>query len=184
MAFLLKLLVLASIITLSLCTPDCYNTSATSVARKWNSFNEQLPPSLSNFRADWFTLKPGQNCAFYTFNDIYFSSFNPNLQGIYLNFLNGTVPGSSKTQCTLESTKMSPFISGTWLYANSSRAPEGMCGYYVGIANSDTQQDLTFQIIRFRTEKVSKEAVTSIAYKLSDSGMITLAMIITLIISF
>ena len=59
MAFLFKLLAFANIITLSLCTPDCYNTSATSVARKWNSFNEPLPPSLSNFRADWFTLKPG-----------------------------------------------------------------------------------------------------------------------------
>lgn len=181
MAFLLRLLALANILTLSLCTPDCYNTSATSVARKWNSFNEPLPPSLSNFRADWFTLKPGQNCAFYTFNDIYFSSFNPSLQGIYLNFLNGTVPGSSKPQCTLESTKMNPFTSGTWLYANSSRAPGGMCGYYVGIANSDMQQELTFQIIRFRTEGVSKEAVTSSAQAMLQFGMITLAMLIMLV---
>ena len=123
MAFLIKVLAFAALFNFSLCTPDCYNTSATSVARKWNSFNEPLPPSLSNFRADWFTLKPGQNCAFYTFNDLYFASFNPNLQGIYLNFLNATVPTTSKSQCTLESTKMNTFTSGTWLYANSSRAP-------------------------------------------------------------
>jgi hypothetical protein len=59
-----------------------------------------------------------------------------------------------------------------------------MCGYYVGIANSDMQQDLTFQIIRFRTEGVSKEAATSSAHAMLHFGMITLAMLIILVYSF
>ena len=59
-----------------------------------------------------------------------------------------------------------------------------MCGYYVGIANSDMQQELFFQIIRFRTEGVSKDAVTSSAQTKLQFGMITLAMLIMLVNSF
>jgi len=30
-----------------------------------------------------------------------------------------------------------------------------MCGYYVGVANSDPREELAFQIIRFKTEGVT-----------------------------
>jgi hypothetical protein len=168
MALLIKLFAFAMMITAALCTPDCYNSSATSVSKKWNGYSEPLPPGLSSFRADWFTLKPGHNCAFYTFNDIYFASFHPSIQGIYLNFLNATAPGQTKAQCTLESTKINNFASGSWLYANSTRAPQGMCGYYVGVANSDSREELAFQIIRYKTEGVTSEKLgsTSSAYSI------------------
>jgi hypothetical protein len=61
----------------------------------------------------------------------------------------------------LESTKINTFASGTWLYANSTRAPQNMCGYYVGVANSDTREELAFQIIRYKTEGVPKELGSS-----------------------
>lgn len=76
----------------------------------------------------------GKNCGFYTFSDVYFSSFSTTLQGIYLRFVNVTTDG--KTTCTLESTNMQTFTSGTWLYANSTKAEPNVCGYFVGIANS------------------------------------------------
>jgi hypothetical protein len=74
--------------SLVLATPDCYSLASDSVSKRWKSYNE--PPGLDNFRVDWLTLKPGKNCAFYTFNDLYFNSFNQNVQGIYLNFLNSS----------------------------------------------------------------------------------------------
>jgi hypothetical protein len=96
MASILKLYTLSLMIAAILCTPDCYNSSSTSISKKWNGYMEPLPPGLSSFRVDWFTLKPGHNCAFYTFNDIYFASISPNVQGIYLNFLNATAVGQTK----------------------------------------------------------------------------------------
>jgi hypothetical protein len=79
----------------------------------------------------------GKNCGFYTFSDVYFASFNSSLTAIYLRFVNVTTQG--KTTCTLETpTIMQQFTSGTWLYANSTMAPEKVCGYFVGIGNSAT----------------------------------------------
>ncbi len=79
MALLFYILTLAILSKVIICTPDCYNSSLSSVSKKWNGFKEPLPPGLANYRVDWFTLKPGHNCAFYTFNDIYFASFNANV---------------------------------------------------------------------------------------------------------
>ena len=83
-----SLLILICLLVPTLCTPDCYNLTE-GVTHKWN--NTFLPPSLKGYRVDWMTLKPGKNCAFYTFYDVYFASLSSNLQGIYLNFLNTTV---------------------------------------------------------------------------------------------
>ena len=62
-------------LTVIICTPDCYNFTE-GITKKWNDYNEKLPPSLKGYRADWMTIKPGKNCAFYTFYDVYFNSLN------------------------------------------------------------------------------------------------------------
>mgnify|MGYP001286624002 CR=1 FL=1 len=135
----LLLLFFAGLFTLSVCTPDCYNFTE-GITKKWNGYTEPLPPNLKGLRVDWMTIKPGKNCAFYTFSDIYFASFHPGVQGIYLNFLNQSSTVTSGAPCTLESTKINTLNSGTWLYANSFSAPKNICGYYVGVANSDSQE--------------------------------------------
>ena len=89
-----RLIIFLYILTVSLCTPDCYNFTE-GVTQKWNDYNEKLPPSLKGYRVDWMTIKAGKNCAFYTFYDVYFASLSSSVQGIYLNFINTTVAASA-----------------------------------------------------------------------------------------
>lgn len=124
-------------------TPDCFNLTE-GVTTIWPNLGGALPLNLNKHKLDLISLKPGKNCAFYTFNDVHFSSFHPSVSGIYFNFVNSPNSTTGAPQCKLESTKINTFQTGTWLYANSSMAPENICGYYVGIANADTQKELLF----------------------------------------
>jgi hypothetical protein len=62
-------------LSMILCTPDCYNFTE-GITKKWNDLGDKLPPSLKGYRVDWMTIKPGKNCAFYTFYDVYFNSLD------------------------------------------------------------------------------------------------------------
>lgn len=81
-------LLFSLLFTLALATtPDCYNMTE-GVTRIWSDLGGTLPLNLNKHKIDLFSLKPGKNCAFYTFNDIHFSSFHPSVSGIYFNFVN------------------------------------------------------------------------------------------------
>lgn len=148
-----------SLFAFATCTPDCYNFTE-GITRKWNSYSDAMPPNLDNKRMDWLTIQGGKNCGFYTFSDVFFSSFNTSvLQGIYLRFVNVSGQNGVST-CSLESTNMFTYPSGSWLYANSTNAIPNVCGFYVGIANTgaDTQ---AFQIIRAEWEGLNSTTTSS-----------------------
>lgn len=147
---ILLILSLSVLINFAFGTPDCYNFTE-GITKKWNGYEEIAIPSMSGKRMDWLTINSGKNCGFYTFSDVYFNSFNSTLAGIYLRFVN-TSSANGTWSCSLESPSMYTFTSGTWLYANSRQSQATVCGYYVGIANSDTTQAQAFQIIRLASE--------------------------------
>lgn len=75
--FLLMLQVSLTIKIASTLTPDCYNLT-TGLTKIWYGQGITLPPTLpQNKRLDWLIIKPGVNCAFYTFEDVYFASTDP-----------------------------------------------------------------------------------------------------------
>ena len=57
---------------------------------------------------------------------------------------------------------MSTFKNGTWLYANSLYSDPTVCGYFVGIANSGSN-NRTFQIIRSGAQALGVAAMTTVA---------------------
>jgi hypothetical protein len=68
-------------------TPDCYDYSVT---RKRTDYMEFLPLVMFYNKVDWMELDPGQNCAFYTYGDVFFKSYNTSVVGIHFKFYKGT----------------------------------------------------------------------------------------------
>ena len=87
------------------------------------------------------TLNAGSNCGFYTYGDVMIKTYDKSTSGIYFVFYK-----TLGTTCTLNST-LHLFKNETWLHANSDYADTTVCGYYVGIANSDANPQ-TINIIR------------------------------------
>lgn len=75
------------LITETLATPDCYDFSVT---RKRADFMEFLPLVMFYNKVDWLELDAGQNCAFYTYGNVHFKSYNSSVVGIYFKFYKGT----------------------------------------------------------------------------------------------
>jgi hypothetical protein len=84
-------------------TPDCYSDQT--VSKKWNGYSDVIPPELSGYRVDWFTIDAGSNCGFYTFGNVYFLSFNSSTSGIYLVYQNST-QSDGTLKCSLQSTNI------------------------------------------------------------------------------
>ena len=119
-------------------TPDCYDFTVTKIDR---NYLEMLPLMMYYNHVDWLTIQGNSNCAFYTYEDVFFQSYDPNVSGVYFKFIKGT-----SLSCTLDNT-MYTYPNGTWLYSNSILADPTICGYYVGVANSGTTTGM-FEIIR------------------------------------
>lgn len=128
----------ALMVAVTLATPDCYDFSVTTLEE---NYFELLPKMLFYGNVDWMTLKAGKNCGFYTYGDVFLKSYDTPVQGIYFVFQK-----TLGTTCTLNST-MHTFKNETWLYANSINADQNVCGYYIGVANSGTV-DQVVQVIR------------------------------------
>jgi len=135
-----------------LATPDCYDYSVTTLREDYFEF---LPKMLFYGKSDWLALKHGENCAFYTYGDVFFRSYHSSVSGIY--FVFRKVLGSST--CKLNNTLMT-FPNGTWLYANSLYADPNVCGYYVGVANAGSN-NRTFQIIRASAKALTIGAIAA-----------------------
>lgn len=69
-----------------LATPDCYDFTVTSLNKDYMEF---LPMMAYYNKIDWLTIEPGKNCAFYTYGNVFFKSYNPNVVGINFRFLKG-----------------------------------------------------------------------------------------------
>ena len=107
-------LILAAILASSvLATPDCYDFTVTQLRK---DYTEILPLMVYYNHIDYLTIDPGANCAFYTYGNTFFKSYNTSIVGIHFNFMKG-----SNLQCTLDNT-LRTFSSETWLYANSMLA--------------------------------------------------------------
>jgi hypothetical protein len=78
----LIILVLALLSTV-LATPDCYDYSVTTLR---DDYFEVLPKLLFYGQTDWLTIQPGENCAFYTYGDVFFKSYHSSVSGIYFVF--------------------------------------------------------------------------------------------------
>ena len=56
---------------------------------------------------------------------------------------------------------MNTLKNGTWLYANSLYSDPTVCGYFVGVANSGSN-NRTFQIIRSGAQALGMAAITAV----------------------
>lgn len=119
-------------------TPDCYDYSVTTLSE---DYFEVLPKMLFYGNIDWMKLQGGKNCGFYTYGDVFIRTYDPSTSGIYFKFTKTL--GST---CQLDTT-LNTFKNETWLYANSLNADQNVCGYYVGVANSGSEERM-LQIIR------------------------------------
>jgi hypothetical protein len=128
------------------CTADCYDFSVTTMN---DTYFEFLPQLLFYGSVDWMSLQKGKNCGFYTYGDVFIKTYNKNTTGIYFVFKK-----TLGTTCTLDST-LRTFNNETWLYANSLNADPNVCGYYVGIANS-ASEDVMINIVRSAAEMLRK----------------------------
>lgn len=123
------IILVLSFVSLVLGTPECYDfTNSTSVTKKLDSIEGFYKDKTLNF----ISLKNNSNCGFYTYSDVYFASLHPNVNGIYMKYIKQQ---ANSTSCTLESTNLFTLDSGSWLFLNAS---SNLCGFYVGIANSDS----------------------------------------------
>ena len=136
----LSLAILASLlVSLVAGTPDCYDFSVTTLN---TTYMEVLPQMLYFGHTDWMSLSGNSNCGFYTYGDVFVKTYSSKASAIYFVFKKQL--GSSI--CTLNST-MNVLPNESWLYANSFNADPMTCGYYVGIANSDSATSMV-SIIR------------------------------------
>jgi hypothetical protein len=70
---LTALLLLAALSSVTYATPDCYDFSVTEIR---NDYIDMLPKLLFYGQVDWLKLYSGKNCAFYTYGDVFFRSFD------------------------------------------------------------------------------------------------------------
>jgi hypothetical protein len=68
-------------------TPDCYDFTVTQVKK---NYLEILPELIYFGHVDWLMLDAGQNCAFYTYEDVWFKAYDPQISGIYFTFTKGS----------------------------------------------------------------------------------------------
>ena len=108
------LIIAAVLLSSVLATPDCYDFSVTQVKA---NYLEILPTLLYFNHVDWMLLDPGQNCAFYTYGDVFFKAYDADVVAIYFKFTKG-----SGLTCTLDAT-IADFKTTTWLYSNTMMAP-------------------------------------------------------------
>lgn len=80
----MKAILLAAIWAYSaLATPDCYDFTVTKLNRK---YMEVVPLFLYYNQVDWMTIQANSNCGFYTYGDVLFKSYSPDVTGIYFVF--------------------------------------------------------------------------------------------------
>ena len=112
-----------------------------SVTSTVDDYIELLPKLMFYGQVDWLKLQPGKNCGFYTYGDVFFKSFDPTVTAIYFIFKK-----TLSSTCELDAT-LQTFKNETWLYANSIYSDPKVCGYYVGVANGGSV-DQMFSVIR------------------------------------
>jgi hypothetical protein len=100
------------------------------------TYFEILPKLLFYGQTDWISLQERKNCGFYTYGDVFFKSYHPNVTAIYFVFKK-----TLNSICQLDTT-IRTFKNQTWLYANSLGADPKVCGYFVGVANAAPTEHL------------------------------------------
>ena len=150
----MKLSLAILLVSLAAATPDCYDFSVTTMN---TTYMEVLPEMLYFGHTDWMTLSGYSNCGFYTYGDTFIKTYSANASAIYFVFKKQI--GSSI--CTLNST-MHIMPNESWLYANSFNADPLTCGYYVGIANSDSSATMV-NIIRSAGAYLKPVALAAVA---------------------